>query len=138
MSATYKFLSIKDMDMKPCLSVQILTKLLTYKTCILHLQDKRHYMTIATILFYSQHILILILGFEHSIVIVSTSVNLCPIMWQTSEIRITSEQRTKDPFPKCLLFGGSTVYKTIVRIMTNDHNASVVIKIFINNTHRLQ
>ena len=27
--ATFKLLSIKDMDMKPCLSVQILTRLLT-------------------------------------------------------------------------------------------------------------
>ena len=28
----------------------------------------------------------------------------------TSEIGTTSKQRTKDPFPKCPLFGGSTVY----------------------------
>ena len=30
-------------------------------------------------------------------------------MWQISEIKITSEQRTKGSFPKCPLFGGSTV-----------------------------
>ena len=29
--------------------------------------------------------------------------------YTTSEIGTTSKQRTKDPFPKCPLFGGSTV-----------------------------
>ena len=32
-------------------------------------------------------------------------------MWQTSGIRITSKQRTKGPFPKCPMFGGSTVWQ---------------------------
>ena len=30
--------------------------------------------------------------------------------WQASEIGTASEKRTKCPFPKCPLFGGSTVY----------------------------
>ena len=36
-------------------------------------------------------------------------------IWWTSEIGTTSEERTKGPFPKCPLFGGSTVvYKQVV------------------------
>ena len=61
----------------------------------------------------SQHIL----GFEHSIFIVSTFRSISTLLkiikgqkWQTSEIRTTSKQRTKGPFPKCPSFGGLTVY----------------------------
>ena len=66
--------------MKPCLSVQILTRFTVNLAKACHwLQDKRHCVTISNMqschaMTYSQHIAILInlLGFEHLIVIVST------------------------------------------------------------------
>ena len=102
----------------------------------MHQQDRQHYMTISLTtndnhmqkrLFSSQqkpqhliaHFIVHIYSSEHSMLYLSISHYLPNLtFWgrykikiqRTSEIGTTSEERTKGLFPKCPLFGGSTVY----------------------------